>query len=675
MFFYSHGSLNALVTRQSLYTASTTNGTAANTNEGCVYKCPDPKPILVVKNILKTFENRGRNFTTFVLYDGQNVAFGLVVNSLINQSLSYNRVDVEFKEGTVIQLHEYSITNSKNNDFCSVAGQMKYLINCLDNAKVVMVILEKFFVLGNDESIQRNRLEKEAREKAIELERAKLLAEEDKRLEERDKQWEMNRAKAMEQWDRVIESAIAEQKASKKPPTMPTTTTTTTTPTKTTTTLKTPTKTITTSTPTKTTTTPTTTNISKTSCSNDSKKENAAMTTYRHHTAENTNAEWQNDNYNDDDAAVAVAAAASAAAAKDDDDDDEFYGDGDDDNVDGDNDEVEKNEEIEEYEPHKICDLCTDISRSKWSLRACLSQISSVRPFDNKQNGSSGKTMRVQLYDETGYIELAFFNEFCDAYSSNNKLKLNTVYTIRNADIRKSKKTLKLWPGKFNSFYDLYFNKHTTISIDSNQKSIAKEFMNDDNKSHERHEQQQQQQQLTRSNNDAASREPGFIDLAQLYDYKHGSLINTTGIVTKIGELDWFNRTGKPSLALRRVEIIDNTVSRPVKVALWGKQAKECELQHGHIYLFTDAELTNYAGRSLSIIKKSGFLNVTGYFNVKGVEKLAMWWRENKSRFKEQKTLEESLNDSSKRKREEDDNFKENQPPKTKSNTKKQKYK
>ena len=326
------------------------------------------------------------------------------------------------------------------------------------------------------------------------------------------------------------------------------------------------------------------------------------------------------------------------------------------------------------------------MSRSNtWSLRVCLSQISSIREWDN-ENGS-GTTMRLQFFDETGYIELAFFDKYCQFCSKNNLIE-NTVYTIRNASIKTSKKPLKVWHDKNNSIYDLHFNRNTSVIPDPDQTPIEKLFKKKKkdsdakrqpttttttttttlhtNTEEDREKQQtskslkqlqkhllQQQQQQQQHQPQCGVSKPEFIHLFAIYEIEIGTFINTTAIVIKIGKLDKIKKHGKVALPLRRLEIIDDSINQPVTITLWGKQATDCTIKYGKTYLFTDVELTNFNGRSLSIVKKSGFLNVTGYYNVTGVEVLAMWWRDNKRRFppeERQDTIVDCLNNSKKRK-------------------------
>ena len=619
MFFYSHGSLHALVTRQSLYnTASSSSGSgdggggnASSANDGgCVFKLPDPKPILVVQKILNTFSNNGREFITCCLYDGRNVAFGLVSKALINKSLTYNEVDVQFKEGTVIQLNEYLITDSKNENLRKISGGLQYLIQCLDRNKVVMIVLEKFCVLGNDESIERERLEAEARESAKELERLEQWSAEQLRIE----QAKLDQAEVMKALDRFWEkreSSSSNNNNNNKTAAKPT------------------------------------------PSSSSSKPPNKGLAVLE--LEPNKQAQQQRDSgggggvkakaskKEDCDDAASAAATINTINA----------GGGDDHDHDDDNNGSLKISEL---------NMGIGIGESMWSLRVCLSRIGIIRDFYNNEQGP-GKTMRLQFYDETGYIELAFFNKNCEFCDKNN-LQVNTVYTIRCATIKFSKKSLKAWHDKANSMYDLHFNaRKTTVTTDPDQTPIEKKFLNlnliNIDKNDADHDDQRQPTTTTTTTttttpttttttNDRGHKQqqqqppppplnPNHIQLAQIYNREVGSFINTTAIVTKIGILDKITRKGqgKVDLPVRRIDIVDSSVDKPISIALWGKQATQCQLTFGKIYLFTDIELTNYLGRSLSIVKKSGFLNVTGYSNVTGVEELSKWWRENKSFYRE----------------------------------------
>lgn len=478
MFYLSKGSLYSLTA-------------PSEKNQRSINTLLEHKPILLIRKIIHHFSNNGREYTVCVLFDGRNQAFGAVKKNKINETISYNASDVEFIEGTLIHLQEYIVINSKNEDLCSVSGCFKNLIESQDRNKVVMVILEKFIVIGHDESVEQEKAELEERDTTKVLRITQNIVEDEIQGNSPDKLHDH----PLEQFNQTLESA-------------------------------------------------------------------------------NLSYELEN----------------SRVCAED-----------------------NSNDENDEYLDYKISDLKNAISRSKWSLRACVSNVTTVRQFTNQTNGSNGKTMRVQLYDDTGYIELVFFNNFCDTFAK--KIKINKIYRIQNADIKISKKTLKAWPDKKNSDYDLYVNISTIIKVDSNQEIIEKTFLN---KTQENEE-------------NLVNRRSGFIELNLLPLKKTGSLIKTTAFVCRIGEIYMQPRNGKSNLAIRRIEIIDDTVEEPVKMALWGNQAIDCKFILGHVYLIIDAELSDYGGQSLSYLKKSGFLDVTSFYNVPGVEKLTIWWKKVKS--------------------------------------------
>ena len=143
-----------------------------------------------------------------------------------------------------------------------------------------------------------------------------------------------------------------------------------------------------------------------------------------------------------------------------------------------DDEDVCANAFLEGYNPYKICELDSGISGTKWSIRACLSKIGIIRDYYNEYG--SGKTMRLQFYEETGYIELVFFGNYCYFWAQNN-LEVKTVYTIRGATIKLSKSSkglIKSWHNKANSIYDLHYNgRLTTITRDRDQTPIEQKFL------------------------------------------------------------------------------------------------------------------------------------------------------------------------------------------------------
>lgn len=308
----------------------------------------------------------------------------------------------------------------------------------------------------------------------------------------------------------------------------------------------------------------------------------------------------------------------------------------------------------------EIKDLNSHLRNTNWQLKVCLSNISQIRDFKDRNTGAQGKTMRLQFYDTSGYVEVVFFNAFCAQFAED-YLKINTRYIIRNADIKFSNNAIKSWPDKSGSVYDLHFNKKTEITIDDDQREIEKIFENE-----------VLEEKPTKQ---SASTNDSFVELNKVTLYKANSLIRTTVIVTKINELGSFEKYDK-KIELRRIEVIDNTVKKSIKVALWGKQAIDCDFEPGHIYQFDDILLTTWAGRSLSVLKKTEIQDVTEKINLSIVKKLSSWWEKEKSNWLDNEDIKKSGSASEsitinteKRKLNESDKENENPEKKEKINT------
>ena len=169
----------------------------------------------------------------------------------------------------------------------------------------------------------------------------------------------------------------------------------------------------------------------------------------------------------------------------------------------------------------KISDLNLYMSKSDWSLAVCLSNISQVRDFQNRLTNDKGKCMRLQFYDQSGFIEAVFFNKFCDKWTKD-EFKIGNCYIIKNADIKPSKKSLRSWHESLNSTYDLVINENTSIVRDDSIRIPSANEIRDKNK------QDEQPEEKPKSS---------FITLNELHFKNNKSLVDTMAIVTQVHEL------------------------------------------------------------------------------------------------------------------------------------------
>lgn len=282
-----------------------------------------------------------------------------------------------------------------------------------------------------------------------------------------------------------------------------------------------------------------------------------------------------------------------------------------------------------------ISKLTSKMNNQNWSIKGCLSKISTIRNFAYK-GGQLGKVLRMQFFDRTGLVELVFFNDYCDRYK--NKFIVNNCYIIRNSDIKYSKKSFKAWPDDLFSNFDIIVNSATVFEHVPDEQIFMNEIISQPEKdSSTILDESPKVQKVQKVQKSPQNPKSTFITLNQLILQKNKSLVDVIGVICSVGELEYITRFNGKKLEVRRIKIIDQT-SQPISVAFWGKQAKDIieEVKIGDIYMFKGAELSSFAGYSLSVIRSTGFLKITGYYNVSGVEPLSLWWRENKSLYIEQ---------------------------------------
>lgn len=290
----------------------------------------------------------------------------------------------------------------------------------------------------------------------------------------------------------------------------------------------------------------------------------------------------------------------------------------------------------------RIADLKKNMPHDDWAIRCLLREMTAERAFENRQNGNKGTIMRAQFEDESGLIEAVFFNEACTKWK--HVLKKNHCYIVRRAQVKYIKKNLRAWCSSKYSNYDLIVDSLSIFVEDEQAHEQLTNLLSIDTSSSSALLSSPQRKEESAGLNGEASTlsnladnqpKSTFIKLHQASQNRNGSSIDVIAIVTKVNDLTCLKRTGKPSLPLRRIEIVDET-SPPIEVALWGAQAKDCMFKVGKTYMFKGIQLTNYNGLSLSVVRATGCMDITGYFNVSGVEKLSMWWRQHKSELKEE---------------------------------------
>jgi hypothetical protein len=281
----------------------------------------------------------------------------------------------------------------------------------------------------------------------------------------------------------------------------------------------------------------------------------------------------------------------------------------------------------------QISNIDQKINVEHLEVRALLVSISKVRDFNNRNTGTPGKVKRFLFKDSSGFIEAVIFNDLCLKYDSE-KYKVDNYYIIKNVGVNLAKSALKAWPNQVSSNYELTVNKKTLI--DETNPPTSQELCKE-----------MEKENKPPKFSDGRPENTTFIPLIELNFKTPNSFVDIVGIVCKEFDITTIKskRGNKEDLLLKNIEIMDTTISSPIKVALWGNQAKEFVKNVGQIFLFQGIQLSNYGGISLSVHRTTGMQKITGYYNVYGVEKLSMWWRSNKSIYIGKRQREEDEND------------------------------
>jgi hypothetical protein len=309
---------------------------------------------------------------------------------------------------------------------------------------------------------------------------------------------------------------------------------------------------------------------------------------------------------------------------------------------------------------HRLEQLNSCLNSSSWACRVYVSAISDKAEF-KRQNGSCGKFSRVQLRDRNSQIEMILFMPYCDRIQFTS-LEINSCYCLRGGDVIVSKPSLRKWPDdqmsagqkrRFKSIgYDIRVNKDTIIkkfpanlvepeelsyvcrdATESEDEEAAASVDLSESLAIINHSPLPSNEAQNTSVCVKSSSVP--LAAASTFNYPRRLLIKeiilkpTNSVITVLAilcELDEFDKTNvikskrfpERDINVRRVTIVD-TSCVPLKVALWGTQAKNFNLPVGTCILLKDAVLSNYNRVSLSVQRNTVIMSFGEYSAHEGV--------------------------------------------------------
>jgi DNA polymerase III alpha subunit len=246
---------------------------------------------------------------------------------------------------------------------------------------------------------------------------------------------------------------------------------------------------------------------------------------------------------------------------------------------------------LDESSSHTINELAPRLSSANWSIKVKVTNKSPIREFTNRQNGNNGKTMRLQLRDHTGQIEMVVFNDLCERFD---ELQLNRTYLFRNGEIKFSKASCRAWPNELCVIYDLIATKQTEFS---NIKEADDMKFPESVRCHQKIESPL-----------ASKKYQKFTPLNELILKSANSYVDVIGVITEISELKSITKKNKTTL-LRNFKILDST-NVPVNVAIWGDEAQHFSKTVDSIIVLNNVQLTNYGGISLSVLRASNMIEM-----------------------------------------------------------------
>ena len=205
----------------------------------------------------------------------------------------------------------------------------------------------------------------------------------------------------------------------------------------------------------------------------------------------------------------------------------------------------------------------------------------------------SGSFIRLQLTDCSGTIELVAFNQLAEL-DAIREMNLNKIYMISYADVKFMNPGCQKWPAKNGSAYEVHVALETEIiAIDE---PLSEYVLKGD----ECLSPLTFQHITPKLKPNLHSKYENYVKLNLLEHYKPESLINVLGLIIQV-DTEVRKLPNKDNLSLLNFKITD-TSSESVSVAVWGAQADNFLFKIGDIVDISKCKLTNFGGRSLSLV-------------------------------------------------------------------------
>lgn len=318
---------------------------------------------------------------------------------------------------------------------------------------------------------------------------------------------------------------------------------------------------------------------------------------------------------------------------------------------------------------HTLSQLTSSLSRSYWSFKARLTNKSVVKDFEKRNDGKRNILRRLQFQDATGVMEAVMFGSLCNSQDIE-ALEVNACYQVTGGSFSYSNPKFRYWPSEYNIAFELGVTSQTKfrrlseeeasqiagICIKEQELSAvagSSDMKAGDNTSQTACATAGAEAPASTSSN-AGQLGPGGFPLKYPNMYKLNRLMlrepkstcNVIAIVHKVGKLEQLSSKPnfkKSKLSVRKVTIIDET-KVTIDVAFWGTEAEQFDYPVGSILFFRDIELSNYKGLSLSVTRKTTFLEFKPNDDpsIDISLDLRRWWQDNYGQFQQDSAPKEA---------------------------------
>ncbi len=267
--------------------------------------------------------------------------------------------------------------------------------------------------------------------------------------------------------------------------------------------------------------------------------------------------------------------------------------------------------------------------KTRLALRLMIEKKSQMRPFASDLNS---KRIRMKVSDGSNSLEMVAFHAECEVLNS---LHLKEWYLFKSVDILKANPYFREWPNEVSSIWDLRYQKGSSFVL-LHKPKLQQSPMPTGNASNDDMEIASPSNvnslalKLDVTSSMQTQLHSYFTPIYDLISFDRGTTVNVIGVITQVNEVfikKFKKEQGRREITIRNVTIADSSNSS-VQVAFWGREAEGFDYEKGTIMALKGAQITDYAGITLSVTMLTYFSDQSQSSSPE-VLKLKEWQKQN----------------------------------------------